>query len=61
MIDHLRNPPQHFEAIVKVHFQLHRETILRETRAWVDEASAISRDAFASAHDTLRELLAALE
>ena len=60
MIEHLRNPPPHFEKIVKLHFRLHRDTILRETRVWVDEASSISRDAFAAAHDALRELLVAL-
>jgi hypothetical protein len=61
MIDVIRNPPQHFADIVRTHFRLHRETVLRETRVWLDEALPSSRAQFGKEVSVLEALLHSID
>lgn len=61
MIDVIRSPPQHFAEIVRTHFRLHRETVLRETRTWLDEALPSSRAQFAKEVSVLEALLHSID
>ena len=40
MIEQIRNPPRGFETVIKTHFYLKREEIMKDARKWIDEATA---------------------
>jgi hypothetical protein len=40
MIEQMRNPPVGFEVVVRTHFFLRKDAILRETEVWVEGINA---------------------
>jgi uncharacterized protein YukE len=46
--------------IIKTHFRLHRDTVLRETSQWVGQATAAYQQQFQDAYADLESLLNAL-
>jgi len=40
MIDMLRNPPKDFEDIIKVHFFLNKENIIKQCNKWLSDAQS---------------------
>lgn len=38
MLDQIRNPPKGFETVLRRHFYLKRDEILKDCRAWIEEA-----------------------
>jgi len=40
MIEQLRNPPRHFENVIKLHFYLQKDTIIRQCEEWSTQNSA---------------------
>jgi ubiquitin-protein ligase len=42
MIDMMKNPPKGFEEIVKLHFTLKKDIIIKETRQWANEDPSIN-------------------
>jgi hypothetical protein len=49
MIEQMRNPPVGFEEVVRTHFFLRKEAILRETQAWAESISTADASAAAAA------------
>lgn len=39
MLEQLRNPPRGFENVIRAHFYLKRDEIIKDVRKWIDEAS----------------------
>ena len=44
MIEQIKNPPKGFEEIVKLHFYLKKEEIMKECMGWLNEAERIKND-----------------
>jgi hypothetical protein len=53
MVEMLKNPPKGFEIVVKTHFKLRKESILRQIARWAEEASSSRRSAFKSLQKTM--------
>lgn len=53
MVEMLKNPPKGFEIVVKTHFKLRKESILRQIARWAEEASSSRRAAFKSLQKTM--------
>uniref|UniRef100_A0A7S4P9W7 UBC core domain-containing protein n=1 Tax=Paramoeba aestuarina TaxID=180227 RepID=A0A7S4P9W7_9EUKA len=37
IVDQLNNPPKGFEEVIKLHFQLQKDSILEQTKKWMEE------------------------
>ena len=53
MIDMIKNPPKGFENIIKIHFFLKKERILREVDSWIEQAEKVpyKMDSLISMHN----------
>ena len=53
MIDMIKNPPKGFENIIKIHFYLKKEKILKEVDSWIEKAKKIPYkfDGLSSGHN----------
>ena len=53
MIDMIKNPPKGFENIIKIHFFLKKEQILKEVDSWIERAEKIpyKMDGLISSHN----------
>lgn len=40
MIEQIRNPPRGFETVIKTHFYLKKDEIMKDVEKWIKEASA---------------------
>jgi ubiquitin-protein ligase len=41
MIDMIKNPPKGFEEVIKIHFYLKKEKILKEVDSWIEKAKNV--------------------
>lgn len=53
MVEMLKNPPKGFELVIKTHFKLRKQNILRQIARWAEEASPNRRPALKSLQKTL--------
>ena len=53
MIDAIKNPPQGFENVIKIHFYLKKEKILKEVDSWIERAQKVpyKMDGLISSHN----------
>ena len=54
MIDMIKNPPKGFENIIKIHFFLKKEKILKEVDSWIERAEKVpyKMDGLISSHNS---------
>ena len=54
MIDMIKNPPKGFEEVIKIHFYLKKERILKEVDSWIERAKKIPYkfDGLSSCHNS---------
>ena len=54
MIDMINNPPKGFEEVIKIHFYLKKERILKEVDSWIEKAkkNPYKFDGLSSGHNT---------
>ena len=54
MIDMIKNPPNGFEDVIKIHFYLKKERILKEVDSWIDKAKNVPYifDGLSSCHNS---------
>ena len=53
MIDMIKNPPKGFEDVIKIHFYLKKEKILKEVDTWIEKAKKVPYifDGLSSSHN----------
>jgi baculoviral IAP repeat-containing protein 6 len=60
MIEQLRTPPPEFENVIKMHFLLERDNILKQCESWLQASTATGKPKFARLVDELKKELAKL-